>query len=156
MSAPAGCNGLSLVISIRLADAPDLGAILALNGPPPPDEAKATKVAKWISAGQCHLAEVDNRIVGYGVLTENFFGSGFVEALMVAPNHRRQTIGTAIMRHFAATCLTPKLWTSTNLSNLPMQNLLAREGFVLSGVVDNIDPGDPELFYLKRRDRPVP
>jgi len=144
------------VISIRLAGASDLEATLALTGSPLSDETKAVKLAKSISAGQCHLAEIGDEVVGYGVLTESFFGSGFVEALMVSPNHRRQAVGTAIMRHFANTCRTPKLWTSTNLSNLPMQNLLAREGFILSGVVDNIDPGDPELFYLKRRDQPAP
>jgi ribosomal protein S18 acetylase RimI-like enzyme len=143
------------VISIRLAGAADLRPILALNRPSPPDETKAAKVAQWISADYCHVAEAGGMMVGYGVRTENFFGSAFVEALMVDPNHRRQTIGTTMMRYFFASCPTPKLWTSTNLSNLPMQRLLAREGFILSGVVDNIDPGDPELFYVKRRDQPA-
>jgi N-acetylglutamate synthase-like GNAT family acetyltransferase len=156
MSGPRACSGPSLVISIRLAGESDLGAILALDAPAAPHEATLARLAKWISAGQFHIAQVDGLIVGYGVLTENFFGSGFVEALMVGASHRRQAVGTAIMRHFLVSCPTPKLWTSTNLSNLPMQRLLAKEGFTLSGVVDNIDPGDPELFYLKRRDQPVP
>lgn len=114
------------------------------------------RFAKWISGGQCHIAHADGLLVGYGVLTENFFGSGFVEALMVDAGHRRQAVGTTIMRYFLASCPTPKLWTSTNLSNLPMQRLLAREGFTLSGVVNNIDQGDPELFYLKHRGQPAP
>ena len=143
-------------ISIRVALASDVEAIAALDVGSAPDAGRMARVAKWISASQCHLAEVDGRVVGYGVITDNFFDSGFVEALMVDANHRRQAVGSAIMKYFQASCPTPKLWTSTNLSNLPMQRLLAEQGFVLSGVVDNIDPGDPELFYLKRRDQPAP
>jgi len=42
-----------------------------------------------------------------------------------------------------------KLFTSTNLSNLPMQSLLAQLNFKLSGVIENLDEGDPELVYFK-------
>ena len=41
-----------------------------------------------------------------------------------------------------------KLFTSTNQSNTPMQALLALLGYVRSGVIDNLDPGDPELVYF--------
>ena len=47
-------------------------------------------------------------------------------------------------------CRTPKLFTSINLSNLGMQSLLAKSGYELSGVIHNLDEGDPELVYLKR------
>ncbi len=43
-----------------------------------------------------------------------------------------------------------KLFTSTNLSNLPMQALLAKLGYTLSGVIHNLDEGDPELVYFKK------
>ena len=142
-------------ISVRLATISDVGAILAVDTGAPPDQARTAKAGRWISADHCHVAEAGGMVVGYGVRTETFFGSAFVEVLMVDPNHRRQAVGTTMLRYFFASCPTPKLWTSTNLSNLPMQRLLAREGFILSGVIDNIDPGDPELFYLKRRGQPA-
>ena len=47
-------------------------------------------------------------------------------------------------------CRTPKLFTSTNLSNLPMQSLLAKLEYQLSGVIHNLDEGDPEIVYFKR------
>ncbi len=38
---------------------------------------------------------------------------------------------------------------STNLSNLPMQSLLAKLGYTLSGVIHHLDEDDPELVYVK-------
>jgi len=46
---------------------------------------------------------------------------------------------------------TAKLFTSTNLSNQPMQRLLARLGWRSVGIVYGLDEGDPELFYLAPR-----
>ena len=39
-------------------------------------------------------------------------------------------------------CRTPKLFTSTDFSNLPMQSLLNRTGFALGGVIYNLDDSD--------------
>jgi hypothetical protein len=47
-------------------------------------------------------------------------------------------------------CRTEKLFTSTNRSNTPMQSLLARTKFSQSGIVHNLDDGDPEIIYSKR------
>jgi hypothetical protein len=47
-------------------------------------------------------------------------------------------------------CKTAKLFTSTNQSNKPMQVLLNRLGYRPSGVIENLDEGDPELVYMKQ------
>jgi len=47
--------------------------------------------------------------------------------LYVDPEHRHCGVGTALMRHIELACQTAKLFTSTNLSNLPMQSLLEVE-----------------------------
>lgn len=70
--------------------------------------------------------------------------------LYVHANHRRRGAGTALVQHLESLCQTPKLFTSTNLSNLAMQSLLAKLGYELSGVIHNLDEGDPELVYFKR------
>jgi hypothetical protein len=67
-----------------------------------------------------------------------------------ARNNRRNGAGAALVKHIESLCQTPKLFTSTNLSNLPMQSLLAKLGYILSGVIHNLDEGDPELVYFKR------
>jgi hypothetical protein len=43
-----------------------------------------------------------------------------------------------------------KLFTSTNVYNERMQRLCERLGYVRSGIIENLDEDDPELFYFKR------
>lgn len=54
--------------------------------------------------------------------------------------------GTAV-----ATATSTTVFTSTNESNAPMQALPAAEGWELSGKLDGLDDGDPELVYYLRR-----
>ncbi len=98
--------------------------------------------------GNCYLA-IDTQVLGYGVLEYTFFENGFVSMLYVHPNYRKRSVGIRLMQHLEAMCRTSKLFTSTNLSNLPMQSLLAKLGYRLSGVIHNLDEGDPELVYVK-------
>jgi ribosomal protein S18 acetylase RimI-like enzyme len=73
--------------------------------------------------------------------------------LCVRPECRRQGIGTALVRHVESLCKTDKLFTSTNESNRPMRALLAKLQYVCSGVIHNLDEGDPEIVYFKRVSR---
>jgi GNAT superfamily N-acetyltransferase len=84
------------------------------------------------------------------VLNYNFFHNGNIDMLYVHSDHRRRGAGAALLRHLESQCKTPKLFTSTNLSNLPMQSLLAKLEYVVSGVIHNLDEGDPEIVYFKR------
>ena len=47
-------------------------------------------------------------------------------------------------------CKKEKLFTSTNKSNVPMQKLMEKLKYKKSGIVHNLDPGDPELFFFKK------
>lgn len=84
------------------------------------------------------------------MLSHTFYRNGYIEMLYVHTNHRRRGVGTALLRHRESLCQTPRLFTSTNLSNLPMQSLLAKSAYVLSRVIHNLDEGDPEIVYFKR------
>lgn len=68
--------------------------------------------------------------------------------LMVAEGARGQGIGAELLLDAQRQRETAKLFTSTNLSNQPMQRLLARLGWRSVGIVYGLDEGDPELFYL--------
>jgi hypothetical protein len=41
------------------------------------------------------------------------------------------------------------MFTSTNESNLHMHHVLEHLEYVPSGIIHNLDPGDPELVYVK-------
>lgn len=136
---------------IRPALDSDAESIVSFDHIAQSDSRRKAFIRRAIAAGNCFVATYDERIVGYGVLEHSFYDNGFVSMLYVHPERRRCGVGTALMRYLESVCQTAKLFTSTNLSNLPMQSLLARLGYELSGVIHNLDEGDPELVYVKQR-----
>jgi ribosomal protein S18 acetylase RimI-like enzyme len=149
-------------IAIRDAIATDLPALLAIDGevrkaPDQPAHAAewlddpASVLGGWISAGECVIAEIGGEPAGYAVLHYHFFHSGIIDMVIVRQAWRRQGIGRALVRHLVARCTSPRVWISTNLSNTPMQALLAAEGFSMSGFIEGLDEGDPELVFSKLR-----
>ena len=106
-------------------------------------------VERAISTGSCHVAILSNRIIGYGILDYRFYDNGFIDMVFIDPAHRRHGVGAAILRYMESICTTDKLFTSTNLSNLPMQALLSKLGYRISGVIHHLDEGDPEIVYVK-------
>lgn len=69
--------------------------------------------------------------------------------LYVHSGWQRHGIGTKLLKHLETVCQTDRLFTSTNLSNVNMQALLAKLGYKLTGVIHDLDEGDPELVYVK-------
>ena len=98
----------------------------------------------------CYVAVIESETIAYAVLNYKFFDNGWIEMLYVHPQFKRRGVGSALVHHLAHECLVSKLFTSTNRSNIPMQELLAKQGFVQSGIIENLDEGDPELVYFKR------
>jgi len=146
---------------LRPATEEDLPALVALDrdvrgGPDQPAHAAdwlepdaETFLRGWIAAGECVLATVGGVPAGYGVLHHHFFHSGIVDLVIVGRPFRRHGVGRAIVRFLAGRCRSEKIWISTNLSNTPMQALLAAEGFKMCGFIEGLDEGDPELIYSK-------
>ena len=138
------------MISIRPADADDLEALNSLDHVARTDAGRREFIERAVREGTCHVAVAGGEVVGYGVLNYNFYQHGLVDMLYVRDGHRRRGVGAVLLRELEGLCRTPKLFTSTNQSNLPMQALLERMGFAPSGVIHNLDEGDPELVYFKR------
>ena len=103
-----------------------------------------------VIGGSCFVAVCDENVIGYGVLNYAFFSNAFIEMLYIAAEHRQNGAGSKLVKYMESICQTSKLFTSTNLSNLPMHSLLTKLGFVLSGVIHNLDEDDPEIIYFKR------
>ena len=136
---------------VRQALTDDLPAFLALDPlAQAPASGRAAFIRRVVAEGACRVAVVDGHVMGYGVLEYTFYECGFISMLYIQSGYRRRGVGQALMEGLEKACTTPKLFTSTNLSNLPMQALLAKQGYRLSGVIHNLDEGDPELVYFKR------
>ena len=135
--------------SIRPAVQADLPALAAVDPKLESDPLRARNVAALLGRGLGWVAEADGAAVGYVVASTEFFSRPFIDLLVVSPDRRRQGIGTALMAKCEAAHDDDRLFTSTNESNAPMRALLARAGYQVSGVIENLDPGDPELVFVK-------
>jgi ribosomal protein S18 acetylase RimI-like enzyme len=102
-----------------------------------------------LAARRCWVAEHAGQIVGYGVLTKNFFNRDFIELIHVAEDARRTGAGSALLRAVERAVTSDRVFTSTYESNAPMRALLDKRGYKSSGRIENIDPGDPELVFVK-------
>jgi GNAT superfamily N-acetyltransferase len=134
----------------RTAQHSDVDAIISFDPIAQQEQQRVEFIRRSIDQGVCHVALIDDQPVAYGVLVYTFFGNAFIDLLYVASDHRRQGVGAALMGYLESISQGDKLFTSTNLSNLRMQALLQKLNYALSGVIHNLDEGDPELVYFKR------
>lgn len=138
------------VVTIRSAISSDFDAIAAADAGARGDPERGSLLRSHIEGSRCWVADDQGEVVGFLVLEYTFYGNGFVSLLVVRQDSRRHGIGRALLKHAASTCTTAKLFTSTNESNRPMRSLLSGEGFQESGVIHNLDEGDPELVFFRR------
>lgn len=136
----------------RLATEIDAESLIAIDTVALDEPKRAEQIRIWCSRGDCYIAEEQNVAIGYAVLNYHFFGCGFIEILIVEEHYRRRGIGLALIALLKSQCRHPKLFTSTNGSNLPMKRLLLKAGFIASGQIENLDDGDPEqVFFIPAR-----
>jgi ribosomal protein S18 acetylase RimI-like enzyme len=128
------------------ADAPvlkDLDTIV------PIDPARAECIDHWLRDDPVLVAEVEGRVVGYGVFDHGFFRQSNVAMLMIHEDYRGQKLGEHILRKLEQLGDTPKFFVTTNQSNHRMQRLLSRMGYRPGGYIHELDQGDPELVFVK-------
>ena len=104
-------------------------------------------IRRWVTT-TTRVAQTQTQVIGYCVIEYTFFDQAFVTMLMVAEHARGQGVGTRLLLDAQQRRNTTKLFTSTNLSNQPMQRLLARLGWQSAGILYGLDEGDPELFFI--------
>lgn len=112
------------------------------------DPTRAEQLRTSVASETALVAIVSGALVGYTVLDHSFFGNAFLVLLVVRADSRRKGFGTALLRAAEARAQTAKVFASTNQSNPPMQRLLESAGYQRSGVIENLDAGDPELIYV--------
>jgi ribosomal protein S18 acetylase RimI-like enzyme len=134
---------------IRKAVEADADEIISFDHVARDDERRRSFIRDSVRNGDAWIAMSGDRIAGYAVLEYTFYGFGFISMLYIRPDCRRMGFGAALVEHIEGLCWTEKLFTSTNESNGPMQGLMARMGYSPSGIINNLDPGDPEVVYFK-------
>lgn len=138
-------------VTVRLADATDLTAALAMDEVAARDAHRRDWLARAFDGENgrvARLALLDGEAAGFAVMGE-FFSNPFLDLIVTAPGARRRGVAAALLTEIERLHAGRKLFVSTNVSNTVMRGLLARRGYLSSGQVDNLDPGDPELFFVR-------
>jgi len=138
------------MIAIRTAEAGDADFMVALDGLVPGRPRNRTWYDRALQSGEALVATLDGRFAGFAIHHQHFFERDFLSLLVVEPWCRRRGVASALLKAVEARCRGADLFTSTNRSNATMLTSLQRWGFIPTGRIDNIDPGDPELVFLKR------
>jgi ribosomal protein S18 acetylase RimI-like enzyme len=143
-----------IVRPATLDDLADLAGIdaLAFRGSARWDELRTFLTGE---RGWMLLAEADAgaelRIAGYiAVAPKHFFGRDFVALVVVAESARRQGVATQLIDAALARASTRTIFTSTNASNAAMRALMSRGGWLISGELDGLDNGDPEIVFYRK------
>lgn len=131
------------------ATEPDLDGVMEVDHDGPDAGGRAGMIAAAIAEGRCLVARDGGTVTGFAIRDRSLFGQPFVSLLKVRTADRRRGIGTALVQAMIATTDGDRLFSSTNASNTAMRMLLGRLGFVSSGFIENLDPGDPELIYIR-------
>ena len=132
---------------IRLARVTDLGGVIECDHLA---ASRKTYLRDSIAGGHCCVALRSQRVAGFAIVDKSFFGYEFVALVVVHPEFRRDGVARDLLRNAIANCSTAKLFTSTNQSNVPAQSLFTSVGFEPSGIIHNLDVGDPELIYFRQ------
>ena len=135
----------TLVRAASADDLPALEPVLPAFLHPP---YKRGRFLRALEGGEVVVAEDGGAIAGFMWCNE-FFGHTFVNVLAVAEGARRRGYAGVLLAHAEAHALTDRVFTSTNASNARMHAVLAHYGWRRCGEVDDIDPGDPEIVYVK-------
>lgn len=101
---------------------------------------------------ETYVVEGHGELIAYGILEYTFFGNGFISMVYVDERHRRKGTGELLLRYLMKVCSTPKVFSSTNLSNTHMHILFHKLSFEGSGMVHHLDEGDPEVIYVRLPD----
>lgn len=138
--------------ALRRATLGDLDAVLALDRLTPVGHERSALLTSRVHSGEVLLVECDLRACAYAVVRpRSFFGRDFIELMAVAPRERRLGLGTLLLHFAVRGASSVRVFTSTNESNVAMTRLLEKERWLLSGRLEGIDEGDPELVYFTDR-----
>lgn len=110
-------------------------------------------IKESVTCGHCIVAKSDSETLGFLTFTCSFFEHLFIDLLIVRNNHRRKGVGSALLNSIKEHAPTEKIFSSTNESNHDMRSVFLKNGFIESGVIDNLDEGDPEMVFFKLRSK---
>lgn len=136
--------------TIRQGEELDLSSLHRLDHAAQLEPERRELIRSAVLDQRCWVVEEGKEIVGYGVMSHDFFGRSFLSLIYIDKSHRSKGYGPELISFLEAHSKSNELFTSTNESNSHMQHVLEKLGYEQSGIIHNLDPGDPEIVYVKK------
>ncbi|MGG0150528.1 N-acetyltransferase family protein [Bacillus mycoides] len=137
--------------NVAKASIDDLDSILHIDVDVIGDDSRRDYIKHAIDEGTCIIAKEDNSISGFLTYDTNFFGYTFLSLIIVSPTKRRQGHASSLISYMLRHSPTQKIFSSTNESNTNMQKVFKANGFMRSGMIENLDEDDPELIFHAKK-----
>lgn len=127
----------------------DLDSIMKIDTEVIGNDSRRDYIQHALEENRCIVGKIENEIVGFATYDLYFYGNGFISLVIVKPSIRRKGVARGMISLIEEVCPTKKLFSSTNESNLVMQQLFDKLHYKKSGFIENLDEGDPEIVYFK-------
>lgn len=137
--------------SLRKARLVDVNEIVNLDIEVIGNDKRHETIRKAVKEKRCIVAEDENQVVGFLIFDTHFFECSFISLIIVKPAERRKGYATSLIGYFMDVSPTKKVFSSCNQSNERMQEVFKVNGFRKSGVIENLDDGDPEIIYFRSK-----
>jgi len=135
-------------VEIRFATLTDVPEILRIDTIAEREERRYDYISNAIRGEMGRTVKVlfvEGRMTAFAVIGE-FFGHPFLELIATNPSYRRMGIASALISNLEAELVDDRFFVSANESNTVMRDLLVGRGYRITGMVENLDPDDPEIF----------
>lgn len=137
---------MSLVMNARIEQ---LDEICAIDREVLGDFSRSKQIRLAIQEKRCIIKQNEHGIAGFLIFTNDFFEHSFISLVIVQNSERRRGVAASLIEAYVEIAITPKIFSSTNQSNTAMPQVFEKTGFIKSGIIENLDEGDPEIIYVK-------
>ena len=136
--------------TIRRAETGDLHVLCTFDHIARTDPRRREFIEHAVLEERAWVIQVSETIAGYAVERHDFFGYSFLDMVYIENGCRGRGLGPELIRFMEGRSRTASFFTSTNRSNRHMRHVLEKLGYRRSGIIRNLDPGDPELIFHRR------
>jgi GNAT superfamily N-acetyltransferase len=138
------------MIEIRLPRLSDAGPCADLAALVIGEERAGAFVKSHLERHHLIVAEAAAEVVGFLAYRTDWFQCTFIGLVVVREDYRRKGIAREFFRSAEAISPSPRLFSSTEETNVASIRMHTALGFVPSGHIDNLPQGTRELLFYRR------
>jgi GNAT superfamily N-acetyltransferase len=138
------------MIEIRLPRLSDAGSCADLAALVIGEERAGAFVKSHLDRHHLIVAEAADEVVGFLAYRTDWFQCSFISLVVVREDYRRKGIAREFLKSVEAISPSPRLFSSTEETNVASIRVHTALGFVPSGHIDNLPQGTRELLFYRR------